>query len=111
MISNEYVPDSLCNPRLPVYYFTTLRTLHSEKGVYKNGAKRQQVHTLVAGDIFESPIAATCDTISYTSFNIDNHSLTGDVSPPRQPYSASCRSHSSSTNKVSSYNEQGHQYN
>jgi len=66
MIPNEHVPDSLCNPLLPIYYFTFLRTLHSDKGVYKNRAKRRQIHTSVAGDIFEPHIAATRDTLSYT---------------------------------------------
>lgn len=102
MIPNEHVPDSPCNPWLPIYYFTILRTRHSEKGVYKNRAKSQQIHTLVAGDIFEPHIATTCDTLAYTSFSAHNHLPRGDGSPPRHPYSASHRSHSSSTNKVSS---------
>lgn len=102
MIPNKHVPDSLCNPQLPIYYFTILKTLHSEKGGYKNRAKRQQIHTWIAGDIFEPWLAATCAALSRTSFSAHSRLLVGNGSPPRHSYSASHRSHSSSTNKVSS---------
>lgn len=102
MIPNKYIPDSLCNPWLPIYYFTILRALHSEKEGYKNRAKRQQIHTWTAGDIFELWIVATCNALSYTSFNAYNNLLPVTGSPPRHSYSASHRSHSSSPNKVSS---------
>lgn len=102
MIPNKYIPDSLCNPRLPFYYFTILRTLHSEKGAYKNRAKRQQIHIWIAADIFELWITATCGALSYRSFNAYANLLPGNGSPPRHSYSASHRSHSSSPNKDSS---------
>lgn len=65
MIPSKHIPDSLCNPPLPIYYFTILRTLHSEKGGYKNRTKRQQIHIWIAATVVHFPIYHSMHTTIY----------------------------------------------